>query len=139
MIDWLPGATRLSPWSQVTVVVAGLAASGYAAADGLLELGAKVIVLDDADTPANAENGPERSMVAMLTRQSKLCRPAPGGQQAISRVLPPPFFHGVAGNSARANRCSTAVASANHGQLQAVLFGSCHGQFIARIGMAHHA
>ena len=55
MIDWLPGATRLSPWSQVTVVVAGLAASGYAAADGLLELGAKVIVLDDADTPANAE------------------------------------------------------------------------------------
>ena len=55
MIDWLPGATRLSPWSQATVVVAGLAASGYAAADGLLELGAKVLVLDDAETPANIE------------------------------------------------------------------------------------
>ena len=26
MIDWLPDATRLSPWSQATVVVAGLAA-----------------------------------------------------------------------------------------------------------------
>lgn len=55
MIDWLPEATRLSPWSQATVVVAGLAASGYAAADGLLELGARVIVLDEADTPSNAE------------------------------------------------------------------------------------
>ena len=53
--DWLPDATRLSPWPRATVVVAGLAASGYAAADGLLELGANVIVLDDADTPANAE------------------------------------------------------------------------------------
>ncbi|MFT3861694.1 UDP-N-acetylmuramoyl-L-alanine--D-glutamate ligase [Micropruina sp.] len=55
MIDWLPTATRLSPWPQATVVVAGLAASGYAAADGLLELGATVIVLDEADTPANRE------------------------------------------------------------------------------------
>ncbi len=55
MIDWLPEATRLSPWGQAVVVVAGLAASGYAAADGLLELGAKVLVLDDADTAANTE------------------------------------------------------------------------------------
>ena len=55
MIDWLTDATRLSPWAEATVVVAGLAASGYAAADGLLELGAKVLVLDDADTAANAE------------------------------------------------------------------------------------
>ena len=31
MIDWLPDATRLSPWSQATVVVAGLAASGHIA------------------------------------------------------------------------------------------------------------
>lgn len=55
MIDWLPEATRLSPWPRATVVVAGLAASGYAAADGLLELGARVVVLDEADTPANRE------------------------------------------------------------------------------------
>ena len=55
MIDWLPGADRLSPWSEATVVVAGLAASGYAAADGLLELGARVIVLDESDTPATRE------------------------------------------------------------------------------------
>ena len=55
MIDWLPRADRLSPWSEATVVVAGLAASGYAAADGLLELGARVIVLDESDTPATRE------------------------------------------------------------------------------------
>ena len=55
MIDWLPEATRLSPWAEATVVVAGLAASGYAAADGLLELGANVIVLDEADTATNVE------------------------------------------------------------------------------------
>ncbi|MFT3969274.1 MAG: UDP-N-acetylmuramoyl-L-alanine--D-glutamate ligase [Micropruina sp.] len=54
VIDWLPDATRLSPWGQARVVVAGLAASGYAAADGLLELGATVLVLDDADTAGNA-------------------------------------------------------------------------------------
>ncbi|SPD87131.1 UDP-N-acetylmuramoyl-L-alanine--D-glutamate ligase [Micropruina glycogenica] len=55
VIDWLPEATRLSPWAEATVVVAGLAASGYAAADGLLELGANVIVLDEADTATNVE------------------------------------------------------------------------------------
>ena len=55
MIDWLPDADRLSPWSQATVVVAGLAASGYAAADGLLELGARVIAVDESDAPAVRE------------------------------------------------------------------------------------
>jgi UDP-N-acetylmuramoylalanine--D-glutamate ligase len=37
------------------VTVAGLGLSGAAAADALLELGATVTVLDDADTPAHAE------------------------------------------------------------------------------------
>lgn len=39
---------RLSDWSSVRVVVAGLGVSGFAAADGLLELGARVTVLDDS-------------------------------------------------------------------------------------------
>ena len=69
MIDWLPGATRLSPWRQAKVVVAGLAASGYAAADGLLELGAQVTVLDDADTPANAEKA---AILRVLDAQVRL-------------------------------------------------------------------
>jgi UDP-N-acetylmuramoylalanine--D-glutamate ligase len=52
---WLAGADRLSPWHEALVVVAGLGASGYAAADGLLDLGARVLVLDDADTASNRE------------------------------------------------------------------------------------
>lgn len=47
--DWLATADRNSPWAQLQVVVAGLGRSGFAAADGLLELGAQVTVLDDAD------------------------------------------------------------------------------------------
>ena len=43
--------------------------------------------------------------VATLMRQSKSCTDAPGGHAATSRVVPPPFFHGVAGSSARAKRC----------------------------------
>ncbi|NLE96967.1 MAG: UDP-N-acetylmuramoyl-L-alanine--D-glutamate ligase [Propionibacterium sp.] len=44
----LASANRLSDWSGVRVVVAGLGVSGFAAADGLLELGARVTVLDDS-------------------------------------------------------------------------------------------
>ncbi len=50
---WLADADRKSPWHEASVVVAGLGTSGYAAADGLFELGARVLVLDDSDSPAN--------------------------------------------------------------------------------------
>lgn len=53
MIDWLPTADRLSDWSQAHVVVAGLGVSGFAAADGLLSLGARVTVLDESDSHAD--------------------------------------------------------------------------------------
>lgn len=49
------GFDRDSDWSAAHVVVAGLGTSGYAAADGLLELGARVTVLDESDTEANAD------------------------------------------------------------------------------------
>ncbi len=39
---------RHSDWAAAHVVVAGLGVSGFAAADGLLELGAKVTVLDES-------------------------------------------------------------------------------------------
>jgi len=55
--DWLPAADRTSPWSQATVLVAGLGASGFAAADGLLEFGANVRVRDETESDANAEKG----------------------------------------------------------------------------------
>ncbi|WP_420175728.1 UDP-N-acetylmuramoyl-L-alanine--D-glutamate ligase [Luteococcus sp. OSA5] len=54
-LDWINDADRLSPWPQAKVVVAGLGTSGFAAADGLLEVGAQVTVLDENDSSANAE------------------------------------------------------------------------------------
>ena len=53
--EWIATADRLSPWPQARVVVAGLGTSGFAAADGLIDLGARVLVLEDADTTGNAE------------------------------------------------------------------------------------
>ncbi len=38
-------------WSGLRVVVAGIGLSGFAAADTLVELGARVVVVDGADTP----------------------------------------------------------------------------------------
>lgn len=55
--DWLGRADRFSPWPQARVVVAGLGTSGFAAADALLELGARVLVLDDSDKQESAERG----------------------------------------------------------------------------------
>jgi UDP-N-acetylmuramoylalanine--D-glutamate ligase len=66
--DWIAGADRLSPWPQALVVVAGLGTSGFAAADGLLDLGARVIVLDDADSPANLEKATVLEMLDATVR-----------------------------------------------------------------------
>jgi UDP-N-acetylmuramoylalanine--D-glutamate ligase len=54
-LSWLPIADGASPWEQAHVVVAGIGVSGFAAADGLLEFGARVSVLDDAATEANSD------------------------------------------------------------------------------------
>lgn len=52
-LDWINEANRLSPWHQAQVVVAGLGVSGFAAADGLMSLGAKIIVLDESEQYAD--------------------------------------------------------------------------------------
>ncbi|HEX8767757.1 MAG TPA: hypothetical protein VF714_05265, partial [Jatrophihabitans sp.] len=54
-VAWLTEADGTSPWSQVHVVVAGIGVSGFAAADGLLEFGARVTVLDDRADEANSD------------------------------------------------------------------------------------
>ncbi|WP_084470273.1 UDP-N-acetylmuramoyl-L-alanine--D-glutamate ligase [Jiangella gansuensis] len=54
---WLAEASRTSPWSELSVVVAGLGVSGYAAADALIQLGARVTVLDERDGEAERERG----------------------------------------------------------------------------------
>jgi UDP-N-acetylmuramoylalanine--D-glutamate ligase len=52
---WLPAATRQSPWSEARVVVAGLGVSGFAAADTLVHLGARVLVVDERDGEAERD------------------------------------------------------------------------------------
>ncbi|GAA2181952.1 UDP-N-acetylmuramoyl-L-alanine--D-glutamate ligase [Brooklawnia cerclae] len=56
-LDWLTTADRRSPWQRARVVVAGLGTSGFTAADALLELGADVLVLDDAENDLNRDKG----------------------------------------------------------------------------------
>ena len=43
------GHIRTSDWSAVHAVVAGVGVAGFAAADHLLQLGARVTVIDAAD------------------------------------------------------------------------------------------
>ncbi|GAA1433986.1 UDP-N-acetylmuramoyl-L-alanine--D-glutamate ligase [Microlunatus lacustris] len=55
--EWLAAADGASPWEQAHVVVAGIGVSGFAAADGLLQFGARVTVLDDLENEVNADKG----------------------------------------------------------------------------------
>ncbi len=51
----LEGLGRTSDWSGVRAVVAGFGVSGFAAADNLLFLGARVTALDEVSNPERAE------------------------------------------------------------------------------------
>jgi len=52
--DWLSDADRASEWSALSVVVAGIGVSGFAAADALLGFGATVTIVDERE--GEAEN-----------------------------------------------------------------------------------
>lgn len=69
MKPWLATADRLSPWPQARVLVAGLGTSGFAAADGLLDLGARVLVRDESESPANLEKA---TVLEMLDAEVRL-------------------------------------------------------------------
>jgi UDP-N-acetylmuramoylalanine--D-glutamate ligase len=56
-LSWLPQADGASAWQDAHVVVAGVGVSGFAAADGLLQFGATVTVLDERDDATNADKG----------------------------------------------------------------------------------
>ncbi|TRY18890.1 UDP-N-acetylmuramoyl-L-alanine--D-glutamate ligase [Tessaracoccus rhinocerotis] len=58
--DWMDSADRLSDWPSAKVVVAGLGVSGFAAADGLVSLGAQVTVLDESEAHADKADLLER-------------------------------------------------------------------------------
>jgi UDP-N-acetylmuramoylalanine--D-glutamate ligase len=53
----LAAADGRSPWPQAHVVVAGIGVSGFAAADGLLQFGARVTVLDDQLDERRSDKG----------------------------------------------------------------------------------
>ena len=55
MAERIDSLGRTSDWSDVRVVVAGFGVSGYAAADNLLFLGARVTALDEATSEEKAE------------------------------------------------------------------------------------
>ena len=76
-LAWLAAADGASPWEQATVVVAGLGVSGFAAADGLLEFGARVLVLDDAQTPRTSDNA------RLLETLGAVVRLGPGASAAL--------------------------------------------------------
>jgi len=76
MTPWLSRADRYSPWDQARVVVAGLGRSGYAAADALVELGAQVLVVDDASDDGSGRAG----ILETLGAQVRL---GPGGSDAL--------------------------------------------------------
>ena len=46
---------RDSDWSKYHVVVAGIGIAGYACADALMQLGARVTVVDSGDGPIQQE------------------------------------------------------------------------------------
>ncbi len=52
---WVDAADVAVPWPRLSVVVAGLGVSGYAAADALMQLGAQVTVLDERDGDVERE------------------------------------------------------------------------------------
>ena len=66
-VDWLATANRLSDWPQANVVVAGLGVSGFAAADGLMSLGANTTVLDESEA-----HGDRASLLEMLDVKVRL-------------------------------------------------------------------
>lgn len=78
-VGWLSEARRDSPWSELQVTVAGFGVSGYAAADTLIQLGARVTALDDRDGPAEQERA---TILRILEARVEL---GPGS----TAVLPP--------------------------------------------------
>jgi UDP-N-acetylmuramoylalanine--D-glutamate ligase len=82
-LAWLDEAVRTSPWPQLRAcVVGGLGVSGFAAADALLQLGAEVVVLDDAT------NETAREKATLLEILGAEVRMGPGSTASL-----PPRVH----------------------------------------------
>ncbi len=89
---WLPGAHRGSPWNELDVVVAGLGASGFAAADALQHLGARVTVLADSADEVGQEKASLLEILGVSVRVGAGATaqlPAPGQLLITSPGIPP--------------------------------------------------
>jgi UDP-N-acetylmuramoylalanine--D-glutamate ligase len=54
---WLSVADRNSDWSALQVAVVGIGASGFAAADSLIQVGARVVVVAESDDDVSRDKG----------------------------------------------------------------------------------
>lgn len=66
--DWLARADRNAPWDQLRVAVAGLGVSGFAAADALQHLGARVTLIDERDDDSTADRATLLEMLGVELR-----------------------------------------------------------------------
>jgi len=82
--EWLQTADRASDWSGVLACVAGLGKSGFAAADALLRVGARVEVIEAAETPSS---GPLAERVQILETLGARVRTAVSADTAINADL----------------------------------------------------
>ncbi len=62
------GYARGSDWSRVRAVVAGIGVAGFACADQLVHLGARVTVVDEADGPGHRERADVLEVVGAVVR-----------------------------------------------------------------------
>lgn len=62
------GYARGSDWSRVRAVVAGIGVAGFACADQLVHLGARVTVVDEADGPGQHERADVLEVVGAVVR-----------------------------------------------------------------------
>jgi UDP-N-acetylmuramoylalanine--D-glutamate ligase len=80
----LAAADRTSDWSALDVVVAGIGVSGYAAADALVRLGARVTVLDDRDGDAEFGRGQRLQTLGAQVRLGEgATQKLPGSAQLV--------------------------------------------------------
>ena len=84
-----------SDWSGLRVVVTGIGLSGFSAADTLVELGARVVVVDGADTDANRAKADTLRIVGaadvLLGADAAAALPAVDGHPADLVVTSPGF------------------------------------------------
>ena len=74
--DWLSDADRASEWSALSVVVAGIGVSGFAAADALLGLGATVTIVDEREGEAENDRARVLEILGAKVRLDQDPRPA---------------------------------------------------------------